>query len=330
MNGLEELLNESSFDCPTEDEIIRSDSLIVTFKPNGHLPGTGGCPLCPSGLKEQRRNVRYLSVNGREYNLFIPLAAYIRGHFVLASLDHRPLTQTEAEVRDLLAFSRRYPEATVAANNGLTRIGGSIPGHLHFQLIDRQLPVVKAPCLQDLSPFDELQIHILEWPLSAVRIIGTEDDIVRHYGFLLKNYAGADRAFSLLSFMSGEKPGLIVVFRSRLADTAPERLFLKSSGIGVLEAGGLFVLDQTALKARLQSVKALQDGGDFPAGYENMRGQKRLESGAAQAMVDGFILETAKRILCDTDVFKSDRIRAVKSLFWPQPISVPKREQQLG
>ena len=169
----------------------------------------------------------------------------------------------------LLAFVEQFPHYMLGSNADLPIVGGSILTHDHFQGGHYTFPMDNAEVLKTikLSRFPTLNIDLIKWPLSTVRVTSqNKEEIIEFAEELLKKWkAYSNPSLDILSH-SQDVPhntitpiarmnnGLyqmdLVLRNNRTSEEHPDGIFhphahlhhIKKENIGLIEVMGLAVL----------------------------------------------------------------------------------------
>lgn len=313
--ALEYLKSVSNYQKPLK--VIKEDKLWISFKKNISTT-TKECPLCVD--KRLRRSdcpAFSIDLEGTPYLLKCSPSMYIPNHFVLSHYDHLPIRNDENEICHMLNFTDIFPSSVVASNNGLERIGGSLPNHIHFQVIKEHFPLMNAKRKKILSK-DDLICSSLEWKIpSLVLTSSNKDTIVSAYSHIFKTYLsyeyegiinndkkGHNNGVNILVNKDGDTYQLFIIFRSKykkdgkyLFDTSHKRYAIKQSGIGVFESAGLFVLDEVAYDEYL----SIKSHNSIPKAYRGINKRK--------LSVEAYLENECLKIVTDVSIIKDKKGR---------------------
>ena len=316
------------------------------------------CSLCRenegfegSATHPPRRNLRTvkLTLGGEKWFLQYSPYAYFDEHCIAINERHVPMHVDGRTPEKLLDFVDYLPNYFVGSNASLPIVGGSILNHEHFQGGRHLMPMHHAGILKHYrsEAFPTLDFGILDWYNSAVRMEGeNREEVAACAAKLITAWEHFDcPACDILSHTGktphntsspicrkiGNKYSLTLIFRNNRTNEAfpdgifhvhPEHLNIKSEGIGLIEAMGLFILpprlkrqmaeiaeilvgntayDESALNdpqndlyVHRKMIKALLEGG---------RAQSKEQ---AEGRVKDYINKTCAAILDNTAVFKKD------------------------
>ncbi len=243
--------------------------------------------------RANHRIVKVPLVNENWYLQYSPYV-YYNEHSILLAEEHRDMKIGKATFERLLDFISQFPHYFIGSNADLPIVGGSILSHDHYQAGRYEFPMTNAATALsfELDRFSDVSATILEWPLTTVRLqgsnieslIGAADHILSTW----KNYNDEQaniRAFSgetphntitPIARMRDNKFELDLVLRNnRTTDEHPLGIFhphadvhhIKKENIGLIEVMGLAVLP-ARLKDELAEIKTfLQDQPSNVASY---------------------------------------------------------------
>lgn len=236
------------------------------------------CALCKenegfegTATHPPRRNLRTvkLTVGGERWFLQYSPYAYYDEHCIVINEQHTPMkvdTRTPGKLLDFVDF---LPNYFIGSNASLPIVGGSILNHEHYQGGLHLMPMHYAKIARAYSSpeFPTLKIGILDWYNSAVQCEGQDRAAVEAFAAKVietwRNYD--DPACEIISH-TGETPHntvspicrktdggyvfTMILRNNRTSETYPNGIFhvhpeyenIKSEGIGLIEAMGLFIL----------------------------------------------------------------------------------------
>ena len=310
-----------------------------------NLPKTGypACLLCKENLgfygnarHPARSNLRFveLPLDGEKWYLQFSPYGYFHRHCILFSEEHIPMLMDKSALTKLLAFLDLFPEYFVGCNSDLPIVGGSILNHLHFQGGKHLLPLMKAPMKSEREIEEGVYAGIVDFYANTIRFRGKnaakivecaenlrkkwtdfdcpECEILSHTGGVRHN------AITTLSRKEGDDYLLYVILRNNRTNEEypdgifhahPDKFHIKSEGIGLIEAGGLFILPGRLLK-ECAKVEQVVQGGMTP----ELEGDPVIEKMAPMIeemkrtgkSVRAYLAGVCQNILRDIAVFKDD------------------------
>ena len=287
-----------------------------------------------------------LRLNNEPWFLQYSPYAYFDHHAIIINDNHSNMSINNTTFSKLLEFVDLYPTFFVGSNADLPIVGGSILNHEHYQGGLHLLPVFYSGDRKVFYEDKEVKVSSLEWYNSVIRVEGTSFDrvveIARKVFNTWKDYD--DPSVEILSHTGetrhstvtpiarkvGDKFQLNLILRNnRCNEEHPDGIFhahkeyhhIKQEGIGLIEAMGLFILPPR-LKRQMGYIEEILMNQDELTSYftkyedleihhqmvddlvrDNGRG---LSQEKAHAVINDYIAETCKNILCNTAVFKNN------------------------
>lgn len=144
----------------------------------------GRSAAADGGAHPARQNLRVIPIqlNGERWGFQYSPYAYFNEHCIAMSAEHRPMHVDRKGLTCLLDFVDLFPHYFIGSNADLPIVGGSILSHSHFQGGRYVFPMQKAKIRTPLhNPrYPGVQAGILNWPVSAVRLIGRSSQQVQN------------------------------------------------------------------------------------------------------------------------------------------------------
>lgn len=340
------------FDC--------SNGLIVTInkaKPEFRDPkkakagnsvdgGFAKCVICRENEgfgARNKRNLRTvsLSLGGKSWFWQYSPYGYFHEHGIAVNEQHIPMHVDRNTFAALFDFVDEYPHYFIGCNAPLPRIGGSVLAHDHYQGGGETLPLQKAKIRTYLQSklHSSLQIGILDWPGTVIRIIGKSREEITdvadclrvewerysdiRLGIVAKDENGVHNAISPTVCKTQNGYEMNIILRSNItSEEYPDGIFhahpefhsIKKESIGLIEAQGLFILPGR-LETELGKIEEIiETNKSLPEGYEQFslvyEETKALYKSGNFVDVHKAMQEelgsTCYRILQNTAVFKED------------------------
>ena len=249
--------------------------LVQAPKEKGKYPK---CPLCAenegyfgSYTHPPRANLRTVNVElcGENWKLQYSPYSYYDEHCIVFNTKHVPMQMTKKTIAKLVSFVDAYPNYFIGRNSDLPIVGGSILNHEHYQGGKHEMPMHRAKPLVTLSNEDypDLEIYILDWYNSAIRILGYNENTICELGGEIvekwKEYSDEsvgiinskeerhNTCTPIVRYLPDGKYCLEIILRNNVtSDTYPDGVFhahpeyhnIKKEGIGLIEAMGLYIL----------------------------------------------------------------------------------------
>lgn len=297
-----------------------------------------------------RRNLRTIKINLGGENWFVQYSpyAYYDEHCIAINEAHVPMNVDERTPEKLLDFVDIFPNYFIGSNASLPIVGGSILNHEHFQGGRHLMPMHAAGIAKTYrsKEFPSISIGILDWYNSAIRFEGEDRREISAFAAkvisawnefscpecdVICRTDTQHNAVSPIARKIGDIYSFTVILRNnRTSKEYPDGIFhvhpeyqnIKSEGIGLIEAMGLFILPGR-LKRQLEEIakilcgqteydeKRLSDHTSDLFVHRGMIAQLMQEGGArdmedARARCREYVNRTCAAILDNTAVFKKD------------------------
>lgn len=320
-----------------------------------------------------RRNIRTIrmTIGGEPWFMQYSPYAYYDEHCIVINNRHTPMRVDASTPAKLLDFVDQLPNYFIGSNASLPIVGGSILNHEHYQGGLHLMPMHYAPIGQVWSSpdFPTLRIGILDWYNSAVQCEGADRAAVEAFACrLIETWRNYDDPTCEILSHTGETPhntvspivrkteqGYIftmILRNNRTNEQYPNGIFhvhpeyenIKSEGIGLIEAMGLFILPPR-LKRQFAAIEELLTGAtpydaaaiaspshDLYLHREMIRtlmadgGAESRE--AATARVRAYVNRVCAGILENTAVFKHDARGAAGFTKFMQTMGLKEGERQ--
>ena len=249
------------------------------------------CLLCKENLGYKGRlnhpargNIRLipLKLQGNDFFLQYSPYSYYNEHCIVLSAEHHPMIINRDAIAKLLDFVDFLPHYFVGSNADLPIVGGSILAHEHFQGGHYRFAMVDAQPLYDfkVKGFDDINCHIMKWPLSVIRINGkNKKSLADLADYILQKWIPySDEEVDIIAYTDdvrhntitpisrindkGEFELDLVLRNNRTTDEFPMGIFhphaelhhIKKENIGLIEVMGLAVLP-SRLKKEISLMK---------------------------------------------------------------------------
>ncbi|WP_026907155.1 UDP-glucose--hexose-1-phosphate uridylyltransferase [Paucisalibacillus globulus] len=230
-----------------------------------------------------RANHRIIKVPLGKENWYLQYSpfVYYNEHCIILSENHRDMKIDRLSFERLLAFTDQFPHYFVGSNADLPIVGGSILSHDHYQGGRYEFAMMKAEdaFTFDLPAFPMMEASVLKWPMSVIRLQGSNaDSMIEAADFILnkwKNYS--DEAANIVAYsqdtphntitpiarkQNGKFELNLVLRNNRTSDEHPLGIFhphadvhhIKKENIGLIEVMGLAVFPPR-LKNELEEIK---------------------------------------------------------------------------
>ena len=316
------------------------------------------CALCKenegfegTATHPPRRNIRTVKMNigGEKWFMQYSPYAYYDEHCIAVNEAHTPMKVDGKTPAKLLDFVDALPNYFIGSNASLPIGGGSILTHEHFLGGRHLMPMHRAKIgkVYKSKEFPSLKIGILDWYNSALQCEGEDRAAVQAFaakvigawkdydcpacGILSHTGATPHNTLSPICRREGKKYIFTMILRNNRTDERfpdgifhvhPEYLNIKSEGIGLIEAMGLFILPPR-LKRQLSAIGDILCGKEKydPAALADPANDLHVHAGMigalvgeglakdeaeAAARVRGYVNKVCAGILDNTAVFKKD------------------------
>lgn len=241
-----------------------------------------------------RQNHRIIPMTLGGENFFMQYSPYVyyNEHCIVFNAEHTPMKIDKSAFTKLLDFVERFPHYFVGSNADLPIVGGSILTHEHFQGGNYEFAMAKAPIETKVtfSGFEDIQAGIVKWPMSVIRIKGTDkarlvelaDKVLTTWrGYTDKDsfiYAETEgtphNTITPIARMRNGQFELDLVLRNNITTEDcplgyyhphPEYHHIKKENIGLIEVMGLAVLPSRLKNEMAVLGKAMVNGEDISA-----------------------------------------------------------------
>ncbi|CEJ73898.1 galactose-1-phosphate uridylyltransferase [[Clostridium] sordellii] len=230
-----------------------------------------------------RQNLRIIPLNLNQSKFYLQYSpySYYNEHCIIFSDKHEPMTISKNTFDRNLDFLEQFPHYFIGSNADLPIVGGSILSHEHYQggryefAMDRAKDILKI----DLKGYEDVNISMIKWPLSVVRLnSNNREKLSILASYILNHWKGyTDEVVNIHSHTEntlhntitpiarrkGENFELDLVLRNnKTSEEHPDGIFhphkelhhIKKENIGLIEVLGLAVLP-ARLKEELEIIK---------------------------------------------------------------------------
>lgn len=306
-------------------------------------PGYRGRSNFPA---RQNHRVVPIQLAGQDWYVQYSPYAYYEEHCIVFNSQHTPMKISRGTFERLFDFVRQLPHYMLGSNADLPIVGGSILNHDHFQGGRYSFPMDKAPVKVALSaPKANVKAAILDWPMSAVQLTSTDENVLIDEAERILNawrawsdpacevYAETDGVphntiTPILRKVEGEYKLSLVLRNNRTSDEHPLGIFhphaplhhIKKENIGLIEVMGLFILpgrlktELAALEDFLTGERAMvrPDDADMSAKHYDWIAEIVASNGLckdhneAAALLRSEVAKVCAQVLADAGVYKQD------------------------
>lgn len=287
------------------------DPKAIAAAKNAPQSGYPKCLLCAENEgyagrlnhpARQNHRIIPVTIGDRDWYMQYSPYVYYNEHCIVFNSQHTPMVIDKAAFCKLLDFVTVFPHYFVGSNADLPIVGGSILSHEHFQGGHYCFPMERAQVEQNVvfAGFEDLQAGIVKWPMSVLRIKGSDKERVAELADKIlrcwRSYTDADafifaetdgvphNTITPIARRRGEDYELDLVLRNNITtDEHPLGVYhphgelhhIKKENIGLIEVMGLAVLP-----ARLKGeLAALEEAilANLPLGGELIKHEPWVE-----------------------------------------------------
>jgi UDPglucose--hexose-1-phosphate uridylyltransferase len=213
---------------------------------------------------------------------------YYNEHAIVFCKDHRPMKIDRNTFVRLCDFVDYLPHYFVGSNADLHTVGGSILSHDHYQAGNYEMPMMRADVVKSrkLSGSYDVEIGIIEWPLTVLKIVGeNKEAIIEVSDKILNQWINySDEMLELISHTDERHNTVTPILRkvdnryemflalrnNRKTKEHPDGLFhphaehhhIKKENIGLIEVMGLAVLPARLAEEVDLLVQVLEESHD--------------------------------------------------------------------
>ncbi|MCI6254274.1 UDP-glucose--hexose-1-phosphate uridylyltransferase [Eubacterium coprostanoligenes] len=240
----------------------------------------------------QNHRIIPMTLGGESFFMQYSPYVYYNEHCIVFNAEHTPMKIDKSAFAKLLDFVEKFPHYFVGSNADLPIVGGSILTHEHFQGGNYEFAMAKAPIETKVtfSGFEDVQAGIVKWPMSVIRIKGTDkarlvelaDKVLTTWrGYTDKDsfiYAKTEgtphNTITPIARMRNGQFELDLVLRNNITTEDcplgyyhphPEYHHIKKENIGLIEVMGLAVLPSRLKNEMAVLGKAMVNGEDISA-----------------------------------------------------------------
>ncbi|MDE5907906.1 MAG: UDP-glucose--hexose-1-phosphate uridylyltransferase [Lachnospiraceae bacterium] len=289
----------------------------------------------------QNHRIIPVTIQGDEWGFQYSPYVYYNEHCIVFNGQHVPMRIEHNTFCKLFDFVKQFPHYFVGSNADLPIVGGSILSHDHFQGGRYEFAMAKAPVEKSfrVETFEDVEAGIVKWPMSVIRLTGTDTDRMIALADVILNKwrAYTDEAAFIFAQTDGEahntitpiarkrneKYELDLVLRNNITTQEhPLGVFhphaelhhIKKENIGLIEVMGLAVLPARLKKEMEQLKEAILSGRDLRSDEvlakhadwaEEFAGKyDKIDSTNIDEIVEKEIGLVFMRVLSDAGVFK--------------------------
>ena len=276
--GLEITINLS------KPEITNTAVKKAVAKPAAKYPK---CVICPenmgyAGHGTIRQNLRGLNITlgGDPWFWQFSPYAYFNEHGIAINASHTPMVVEPKNITNVLDFLDYVPEYFIGFNAALPIVGGSILAHDHYQGGRYKLPIFnsKDKYVFHNEKYSNVKVSVLNWYNTVIRLESTNRAEIEELGQKIvvawKNYFDEENgiipytdvqhsSITCVSRYEGKYILDLILRNNATSEEYPEGIYhahpeyhnIKKEAIGLIEAGGMFILP-ARLKRQLSVVSS--------------------------------------------------------------------------
>ncbi len=314
------------------------------------------CLLCIENLGYQGRNdhparenlrIIPMRLNGEEWFLQYSPYVYYDHHCIAVKNSHEPMKINRDIFNALVDFIDLFPTFFIGSNTELPIVGGSILNHEHFQGGRHKMPLMfaKARYVLEVKKFFDVKVSYLDWYNSCFEIRSKNRvQLLDCVNYIFNKWREYDDEQISIIHRSDEQHSTItpivrkiddeyifyiILRNNRTDEDHPDGIFhahkeyhnIKSEGIGLIEAMGLFILP-ARLKRQMKEIENLLVKNDDLKNYYQEHPDMVIHSfmiddlirknpcvkheSVARGIVTNHINDICRAILENTAVFKND------------------------
>lgn len=189
-------------------EIAKALEMKMSHYPKCHLcmenEGYQGRINYPA---RQNHRIIPLEINHEKWGFQYSPYGYFNEHCIAFHNNHIPMIIDSSTFEKLFDFLKYFPHYFIGSNSELSIVGGSILSHEHFQGGNYEFPMARAVIEQQyfLSQFPKVEVGILKWPVSVIRLRAKEEESLIELGTYIlnkwRNYT--DEEASIYAYTNG-------------------------------------------------------------------------------------------------------------------------------
>ncbi|MDR0697540.1 MAG: UDP-glucose--hexose-1-phosphate uridylyltransferase [Christensenellaceae bacterium] len=245
------------------------------MKPKANYPL---CPICLENLgyggnsnQAARQTLRVIPIQLADEDWYFQFSPYVYfdHHGIVFSAEHKPMKIRSLTFKRQLDFVEMFPHYFIGSNADLPIVGGSILSHDHFQCGKKVLPMFERPVRKTYRQafYENLTIGVLDWYNSVIVLQSTDRRAVENAASIIHGSWSeySDHTLNIIARSDKDRHNTItpialfdrglytiyLILRNNRTDNKhPHGIFhptedmhnIKSEGIGLIEAMGLFIL----------------------------------------------------------------------------------------
>lgn len=324
----------------------------LTVKQDNKYPS---CLLCIENLgyggnanHPARENIRIVpfKLNGDDFFMQYSPYCYYDHHCIVINKNHVPMSIHKNTFAHLLDFVDIFEDYFIGSNSDLPIVGGSILSHEHYQGGIHKLPIMYSKArYTTYSSSKEIKIEYLDWFNSCIKLTSKNKlAVLKAMEVIRKKWIDySNEEIDIINFtnntrhntitpivrkVNGEYNAYLILRNNRTNEEHKDGIFhahkeyhnIKSEGIGLIEAMGLFILPGR-LKRQCEEMEKLLSIEVNDSYYEEhndmlihkdfinkLKHTYNITKGNEKEVIKDAINDTCMHILENTAVFKNDEI----------------------
>ena len=181
----------------------------------------------------ENHRIMPITVNDSAWGFQYSPYVYYNEHCIVFNGQHSPMKIEKATLIKLFDFVKLFPHYFLGSNADLPIVGGSILSHDHFQGGNYTFAMAKAPMEEtfEVKGFEDVEMGIIKWPLSVLRLRGTDADRLIELGaHILEAWRGyTDEAAYVFAETDGEPHNTITPIARKVGDVFELDLALRNN-----------------------------------------------------------------------------------------------------
>ena len=181
----------------------------------------------------ENHRIMPITVNDSAWGFQYSPYVYYNEHCIVFNGQHTPMKIEKATYIKLFDFVKLFPHYFLGSNADLPIVGGSILSHDHFQGGNYTFAMAKAQMEEtfEIKGFEDVEVGIVKWPLSVLRLRGTDSDRLIELGaHILDAWRGyTDEDAFVFAETDGEPHNTITPIARKVGDTYELDLALRNN-----------------------------------------------------------------------------------------------------
>lgn len=218
------------------------DPKAIAAAKNAKQSGYPKCLLCMENEgyagrvnhpARQNHRIIPVKIHGSRWGFQYSPYVYYNEHCIVFNSEHIPMKIEHDTFCKLFDFVKQFPHYFVGSNADLPIVGGSILSHDHFQGGHYEFAMARAEVEKTFTVkgFEDLETGIVNWPMSVIRIAGTDcDRIIALADVILEKWRGyTDEDAFVYAYTDGEPHNTITPIARKRGDKYELDLVLRNN-----------------------------------------------------------------------------------------------------